>query len=103
LAACTPAASDSVGDQTVLEPTTDDRSGARTLDAPEGGAGSVKGSDGKTTNPWTMKMEMFTDFSDEERRRLNELVSGKRVKFVAGDDIIADGAHSGLCHVSLRR
>jgi len=63
--------------------------------------GSVEASDGEMTNPWTTKMEMFTAFSDEERRRLDGLVSGKKAKFVAGEDIIADGEHSGLCHVVL--
>jgi len=51
-------------------------------------------------NPWTKKMEMFTAFSDEERRRLDELIS-QRVEYAPRDDIIADGAHSGDCHVVL--
>lgn len=45
-------------------------------------------------------MEMFTAFSDEERRRLDELIS-RRVEYAPRDDIIADGAHSADCHVVL--
>jgi CRP-like cAMP-binding protein len=52
-------------------------------------------------NPWTMKMEQFTAFSDMERRRLDELISGKRDHHAPKDDIIADGAHSNHCHVVL--
>ena len=52
-------------------------------------------------NPWTKKMEMFTAFSEDERRRLDDLVSARRVEHAARDDIIADGAHSPDCHVVL--
>jgi CRP-like cAMP-binding protein len=52
-------------------------------------------------NPWTMKMEQFTAFSDMERRRLDDLIRAKQDHHQARDDIIADGAHSGLCHVVL--
>jgi len=52
-------------------------------------------------NPWTMKMEQFTAFSDMEKRRLDELISGARDQHAPKDDIIADGAHSDHCHVVL--
>jgi CRP-like cAMP-binding protein len=52
-------------------------------------------------NPWTKKMEMFTAFSDEERRRLDDLTSARRLEHAPRDDIIADGAHSADCHVVL--
>ncbi len=52
-------------------------------------------------NPWTLKMEQFTAFSDMEKRRLNDLVSGTREHCAAGQDIIPDGAHSDHCHVVL--
>lgn len=52
-------------------------------------------------NPWTMKMEQFTAFSDEEKRRLDDLISGRREQHAVRDDIIADGAHSPDCHVIL--
>jgi CRP-like cAMP-binding protein len=52
-------------------------------------------------NPWTMKMEQFTAFSDMERRRLDELISRKQIDYAPKDDIIADRAHSASCHVVL--
>ncbi|MDB5472170.1 MAG: Crp/Fnr family transcriptional regulator [Caulobacter sp.] len=52
-------------------------------------------------NPWTMKMEQFTAFSDMERGRLDELISGKSGHFAPKDDIIADGSHSANCHLVL--
>ena len=52
-------------------------------------------------NPWTLKMEQFTAFSDMEKRRLDDLVSGRRDDHTAGKDIIPDGAHSDVCHVVL--
>jgi CRP-like cAMP-binding protein len=52
-------------------------------------------------NPWTMKMEMFTAFSGDERRRLDELVSARQAQHAPREDIIADGAHSADCHVVL--
>lgn len=48
-----------------------------------------------------MKMEQFTSFSDEERTRLDALVTLKQRDFGAQEDIIADGAHSEYCHVLL--
>ena len=52
-------------------------------------------------NPWTLKMEQFTAFSDMEKRRLDELILAKRDQYAPREDIIADGAHSGHCHVVL--
>ena len=52
-------------------------------------------------NPWTKKMEMFTAFSDDERRRLDELVSARQMRYSPREDIIAEGAHSADCHVVL--
>jgi CRP-like cAMP-binding protein len=52
------------------------------------------------SNPWTMKMEQFTAFSDMEKRRLDDLIS-RRVQYAPKDDIIADGEHSANCHVVL--
>jgi CRP-like cAMP-binding protein len=56
---------------------------------------------GEALNPWTMKMEQFTAFSDMERRRLDELISSRRDQHAPKDDIIADGEHSNHCHVVL--
>jgi CRP-like cAMP-binding protein len=53
-------------------------------------------------NPWTMKMEQFTRFSDKERQRLDDLIKAKQRKFKPREDIIADGAHSPYCHVLLK-
>jgi CRP-like cAMP-binding protein len=50
-------------------------------------------------NPWTMKMEQFTAFSDMEKRQLDDLIGAKQKHHAPKDDIIADGAHSGHCHV----
>ena len=52
-------------------------------------------------NPWTMKMEQFTRFSDEERRLLDELVSERQEMHAPGEDIIREGDHSPDCHVVL--
>jgi CRP-like cAMP-binding protein len=52
-------------------------------------------------NPWTMKMEQFTAFSDMERRRLDELISRERLEYAPKQDIIADQEHSSNCHVVL--
>jgi CRP-like cAMP-binding protein len=60
----------------------------------EGQGGSVK-------NPWTMKMEQFTRFSEEERRKLDELVSQRNKTFGPGEDILREGDHSPDCHVIL--
>jgi CRP-like cAMP-binding protein len=52
-------------------------------------------------NPWLMKMEQFTRFSDEERSRLNGLVSQCHHYHASGDDILREGDHSPDCHVIL--
>jgi CRP-like cAMP-binding protein len=52
-------------------------------------------------NPWTMKMEQFTAFSDMEKRRLDALISQGRDYHAPKTDIIADGEHSNHCHVVL--
>jgi CRP-like cAMP-binding protein len=56
---------------------------------------------GPMLNPWTLKMEQFTAFSDMEKRRLDDLVSERREHHATGQDIIPDGAHSDDCHVVL--
>lgn len=53
------------------------------------------------SNPWTMKMEQFTTFSEMEKDRLDQLIARKREHHAPKDDIIADGAHSANCHVVL--
>lgn len=52
-------------------------------------------------NPWTLKMEQFTAFSDMEKRRLDDLVSRNQIDHAPKDDIIGDGEHSANCHVVL--
>jgi CRP-like cAMP-binding protein len=52
-------------------------------------------------NPWTMKMEQFTRFTEGERRRLDDIVTTKQRRHDAREDIIAEGAHSDHCHVLL--
>jgi CRP-like cAMP-binding protein len=48
-----------------------------------------------------MKMEQFTRFSEAEKRRLDQLVSARKVRHGPGEDIIAEGSHSPDCHVVL--
>jgi CRP-like cAMP-binding protein len=52
-------------------------------------------------NPWRMKMEQFTRFTEAERRRLDDIITTKQREHGAREDIIADGAHSEYCHVLL--
>ena len=52
-------------------------------------------------NPWTLKMEQFTAFSDMEKRRLDDLVSRNQIDHAPKEDIIGDGEHSANCHVVL--
>jgi CRP-like cAMP-binding protein len=52
-------------------------------------------------NRWTLKMEQFTALSDQERRRLDQLISDRHDHHGPKQDIIADGAHSDHCHVVL--
>jgi CRP-like cAMP-binding protein len=51
------------------------------------------------SNPWLMKMEQFTRFSEEERQTLDKLASERRVQHEAGKDIISEGDHSPDCHL----
>ncbi len=51
------------------------------------------------SNPWTMKMEQFTRFSPEERQVLDTLITDRRQRHAAGEDIIREGDHSPDCHV----
>jgi CRP-like cAMP-binding protein len=53
------------------------------------------------SNPWTMKMEMFTRFSDEERHRLDELSAKKQLRLGAREDILREGEHTDFCNVIL--
>jgi CRP-like cAMP-binding protein len=50
-------------------------------------------------NPWTMKMEQFTRFSLKEKQALDSLLTERQKTLRAGEDVIADGAHSPDCHV----
>lgn len=52
-------------------------------------------------NPWTMKMEQFTSFTDEQRRRLDEIVSMRQKDYVARTDILTEGEKVDECHVIL--
>ena len=46
-------------------------------------------------------MEQFTRFSEEDRRLLDELASGRQAQHAAGEDIIREGQHSPDCHLVL--
>ena len=52
-------------------------------------------------NPWTMKMEQFTRFSEEERQVLDRLISERQRQYAPGEDILKEGDHSPDCHVVL--
>src|SRR5215212_847027 len=52
-------------------------------------------------NPWTMKMEQFTSFAEEDRRRLDELASERRRHYAPREDIVREGEHSPDCHLIL--
>jgi CRP-like cAMP-binding protein len=52
-------------------------------------------------NPWTMKMEQFTQFTDEQRERLDSLVSSRQQDYARGEDILAEGQPINECHVIL--
>ena len=52
-------------------------------------------------NPWIMKMEQFTRFSEDERRELDGLISGPHERHAAREDIIREGDHEPDCHVVL--
>ena len=53
------------------------------------------------SNPWLMKMEQFTRFSDEQRRQLDELVADRVETYRVREDIIRDGERMEECHVVL--
>jgi hypothetical protein len=49
-----------------------------------------------------MKMEQFTSFTEEDRRRLDELVSSNHQRqHAACEDIIREGEHSPNSHLIL--
>jgi CRP-like cAMP-binding protein len=50
-------------------------------------------------NPLTAKLEQFTSFSPDELKRLDQLVSGKRVTYPAKTDIIPDGEKVAEIHL----
>ena len=52
-------------------------------------------------NPWTMKMEQFTRFSEAERQVLDRLLTERQARHAMGEDILAEGAHMADCHVVL--
>jgi CRP-like cAMP-binding protein len=53
------------------------------------------------SNPWTMKMEQFTPFTDEQRKRLDDLVSSRQHDYARGEDILSEGQEVEECHVLL--
>jgi CRP-like cAMP-binding protein len=53
------------------------------------------------SNPWTMKMEQFTSFSDEQRKRLDDLISNRQQEYAADEDILTEGQSISECHVLL--
>jgi CRP-like cAMP-binding protein len=53
------------------------------------------------TNPWTMKMEQFTDFSPEDRRLLDDLAFRRQRHYAPNEDIISEGEHSPDNHLIL--
>jgi len=52
-------------------------------------------------NPWIMKMEQFTSFSEEDRRVLEDLASRRQRHYAAREDIIREGEHSPDNHLIL--
>src|SRR5215207_4578800 len=52
-------------------------------------------------NPWVMKMEQFTAFTNEQRRRLDELVAERHQDFAPDQDILVEGQPIDSCHVIL--
>ena len=53
------------------------------------------------TNPLTMKLEQFTAFTQEERQRLNELLSYPTKSYKRNEDIIPEGEKVGDIHLVL--
>src|SRR5947209_8538793 len=54
-----------------------------------------------SSNPWTMKMEQFTRFSEADRRKLDHLISDRLARYESGEDIFKEGDHMPDCHVVL--
>jgi CRP-like cAMP-binding protein len=52
-------------------------------------------------NPWAMKMEQYTRFSDEERCELDTLIGERQQHHGAREDIIREGDYSPDCHLVL--
>ena len=52
-------------------------------------------------NPWIMKMEQFTRFSEEDKALLDGLVARQRRTYAAREDIIREGEHSPDRHLVL--
>ena len=52
-------------------------------------------------NPWTMKMEQFTPFTDEQRERLDDLISRRQQEYAPDEDILTEGQEINECHVLL--
>jgi CRP-like cAMP-binding protein len=50
-------------------------------------------------NPWTMKMEQFTPFTEEQRARLDSLIAGRQQTYAGGEDILVEGQQVNECHV----
>jgi CRP-like cAMP-binding protein len=48
-----------------------------------------------------MKMEQFTPFTDEQRKRLDDLVSSRQQDYARGEDILSEGQKVEECHVLL--
>jgi CRP-like cAMP-binding protein len=51
------------------------------------------------TNALTMKLEQFSDFSPEDRRRLDGLAASHRKTWPGKRDIIRDGSHNDQIHL----
>lgn len=52
-------------------------------------------------NPWVMKMEQFTRFTGEERRRLEALTGERQRSFAAKSDLIREGDTTQELHLVL--
>ena len=50
-------------------------------------------------NPLTAKLEQFTSFTADERKRLDQLLAGEKVSYPAKTDIIADGEKVTKIHL----
>jgi CRP-like cAMP-binding protein len=53
------------------------------------------------SNPLTMKLEQFTAFSDDDRRRLDAIASTRTRTWGARQDILREGDHVGDIHLVL--